>query len=345
MRIVVAGSFVRTAWRVACVLLLGAVSTESACAADKPASARPIPVILDTDIGDDIDDTWALGLLLKSPELDLKLAVGDFGKPQYRAGLLAKFLEAAGRTDVPVGIGVVVTNKPKYLVNRGLQSGWLKDYKLAAYPGKVYSDGVQAIIDTIMQSKEPVTLIAIGPVPNIAAALERQPQIAQRARFVGMQGSVRFGYDRNKPEAEANVRNGPQACQKVFAAPWHVTITPLDTCDLVDLSGDRYRRVRDAKDPVAVAIIENYRVWSTAMAKGRPTDEAEQHSSTLFDPVAVYLAISQQFCQMERLGIRVNDQGFTLIDEKARQLNVATSWKDLEGFRDFLALRLAGPAK
>ncbi len=41
-----------------------------------------IPVILDTDIGDDIDDTWALGLLLKSPELDLKLAVGDNGKSQ-----------------------------------------------------------------------------------------------------------------------------------------------------------------------------------------------------------------------------------------------------------------------
>ena len=51
----------------------------------KPVVPAPIPVILDTDIGDDIDDTWALALLLKSPELDLKLVVGDYGEAQYRA--------------------------------------------------------------------------------------------------------------------------------------------------------------------------------------------------------------------------------------------------------------------
>ncbi len=57
-----------------------------------PSKSTPIPVILDTDIGDDIDDTWAQALLLKSPELDLKLVVGDYGRAQYRARLLAKFL-------------------------------------------------------------------------------------------------------------------------------------------------------------------------------------------------------------------------------------------------------------
>jgi hypothetical protein len=69
------------------------------------ASAR-IPVILDTDIGDDIDDTWALAMVLKCPELDLKLVVGDQRKSLYRAKLIAKFLERAGRTDIPVGVGL-----------------------------------------------------------------------------------------------------------------------------------------------------------------------------------------------------------------------------------------------
>ena len=64
-----------------------------------------IPVILDTDIGDDIDDTWALTMMLNSPELDVKLVIGDYGKPVYRGKILAKMLEAAGRTDVPVGLG------------------------------------------------------------------------------------------------------------------------------------------------------------------------------------------------------------------------------------------------
>ena len=61
-----------------------------------------IPVILDTDIGGDIDDTWALAMVLKSPELDLKLVVTDTGNTTYRACVTAKMLEVAGRTDVPV---------------------------------------------------------------------------------------------------------------------------------------------------------------------------------------------------------------------------------------------------
>src|SRR5262245_42941420 len=77
------------------------------CATDpKPAKVTSIPVIFDTDIGDDIDDTWALGFLLRCPELDVRLVVGDNGKSEYRAKLIAKFLETAGRSDVAVGIGL-----------------------------------------------------------------------------------------------------------------------------------------------------------------------------------------------------------------------------------------------
>lgn len=67
---------------------------------------KRIPVILDTDIGGDIDDTWALAMLLNSPELDLKLVVTDTGNTTYRAKVAAKLLEVAGRTDVPIGIGL-----------------------------------------------------------------------------------------------------------------------------------------------------------------------------------------------------------------------------------------------
>src|SRR6188768_101133 len=112
----------------------------------KPAKVASTPVIFDTDIGDDIDDTWALGFLLRCPELDVKLVVGDNGKPEYRAKLLAKFLEVAGRGDVPVGIGLEVPQK-----DSERQREWVKDYDLKKYPGKVYTDGVQAIIDTIMK--------------------------------------------------------------------------------------------------------------------------------------------------------------------------------------------------
>jgi inosine-uridine nucleoside N-ribohydrolase len=306
-----------------------------ALAQDKPASARPIPVILATDIGDDIDDTWALGLALKSPELDLKLVVGEYGKADYRAKLIAKFLQTVGRSDITVGVGM--DGEPR---GDGGLAAWVKDYDLNSYPGKVRRDGVQAIIDTIHQYGQGVTVICIAPMPNLAAAVERDPKIATLARFVGMQGSLRVGYGGSKTvSAEWNVKAAPKACQTVFAAPWEKTITPLDTCGLVNLDGERYGRVRDSKDVIAATVIENYRIWSKANKFG---DGAEHHSSTLFDTVAVYLAISQELCRMERLGVRVTDGGFTVIDPQANMVNAATEWKSLDGFRDFLVARLVG---
>lgn len=65
-----------------------------------------IPVILDTDIGTDIDDTWALAMLLNCPELEPRLINTVSGDTPYRAHLTAKFLQAAGRTDIPIGIGI-----------------------------------------------------------------------------------------------------------------------------------------------------------------------------------------------------------------------------------------------
>src|SRR5277367_1302026 len=114
----------------ALVLLTGASLISS------PAAAKT-PVILDTDIGDDIDDTWALALLLKSPELDLKLVVGDYGEAEYRARLLAKLLDRAGRSDVPVGIGLDIAPN-----GVGRQAAWVKDYDLKSYPGRIYTNGV-----------------------------------------------------------------------------------------------------------------------------------------------------------------------------------------------------------
>ena len=68
--------------------------------------SKKIPVILDTDIGFDIDDTWALGLLLKCPELDVKLITTSSDNTPIKAKLVAKFLEIVGRTDIPIGIGL-----------------------------------------------------------------------------------------------------------------------------------------------------------------------------------------------------------------------------------------------
>ena len=297
-----------------------------------------IPVILDTDIGDDIDDTWALLMLLRMSQFDLKLAVGDYGNAIYRARLLAKLLELTGRSDVPIGVGVDQVDEP------GGQSDWLGDYRLQDYPGTIHRDGVQALIDTIKASPEPVTLLCIGPVPNIADALRRDPSITDNARIVGMYGSVFIGYDgESEPAAEWNVRVDPQSLQEVFAAPWDCTITPLDTCGLVRLEGENYRRIHESDDPWLDALIENYEAWLPGASYMDPDTDPSKISSTLFDTVAVYLAAEQDLVEMQDLSLRVTDDGYTVIDEvDGRIVHCATSWKDLPAFEKKLTEILIG---
>jgi inosine-uridine nucleoside N-ribohydrolase len=306
----------------------------------RPAAAkRPgIPVVLATDIGDDIDDTWALALLLRSPELDLKLVLTDYGDTLYRARLTAKLLEAAQRTDVPVGVGV------RQWAKDGAQADWLGDYALSRYPGRVFEDGVQALIDTVMGSPEPMTLIAIGPAPTLHAALEREPRIAAKLRLVGMYGSLREGYaPRSRPEPEWNVRAEPKAARALLQAPWRdALVTPLDTCGRVTLDGARFARVRASQDPLVQVLLENYRLWCPH-ADWCPKDgQSETRSTTLFDAVAVYLAFAHDLVTVERLGVRVADDGATVPDPAAPPLGWATSWKSLDGFRDLLTDRLLG---
>jgi len=302
--------------------------------------AGPTPVVLDTDIGTDIDDTWALAQLLRSPELDLKLVLTDTGDTHYRAALAAKFLEAAGRADVPVGIGENQGPMPDKVRN---QAPWLAGYDLANYPGKVHPDGIGALIELVMNSPEPVTIIAIGAVPNLAEALKREPRIAGKCRFVGMHGSFNLGYGGSpNPAAEANVKDNPAALRAVLAAPWRdILLTPLDTCGLVQLEGKNYHAIWSAMDdPVLRAVIENYCIFAPRVTWMR-CDFFTTRSTTLFDCVAVYLAGSEDLVEIETLSFDVTDNGFTRQSAQGPlKARVALGWKNLPAFEDQLALRL-----
>src|SRR4051794_2518303 len=142
-------------------LLCGCAATQSS------KSIHRIPVILDTDAGNDNDDNVALVCLLRNPKFDVKLITTTDGQQGFRAGIIAKLLTTAGRSDIPIGLGAGGKG------GAGKEAAWTKDFPLSRYAGKIYPDGVRTMIDVIQRSPEPVTLIAIGPLQTIAAALER----------------------------------------------------------------------------------------------------------------------------------------------------------------------------
>ena len=297
------------------------------------------PIILDTDIGGDIDDTWALIMMLGCPELDVRLITASTGNVVLRAKLIAKLLEVAGRTDIPIGIG---RREPEMEKNTCSQAEWVEDYDLADYGGTIYEDGSEAIVRTIGESAEPVTLVAIGPLPTVADALRLEPHITSHSRFIGMHGSVYtgYGYDgSSEPCAESNVRFHTPDCQHVFSSDWDLTLTPLDTCGRVRLEGELYRRLRDSNDPLIQALMLNNEIFARNITWW-PDYNPALHSTTLFDTVAVYLAFSEELVRMERLNIVVTDDGFTKIDNAGKPITCAVEWHDLAAFHALLVERL-----
>ncbi|MEA3365872.1 MAG: nucleoside hydrolase [Candidatus Hydrogenedentes bacterium] len=280
------------------------------------APAEPIPVILDTDIGSDIDDTWALAMMLGSPQIQLKLITTAFRDTPVKTQLVAKMLERWNRTDIPIGTGIKTEEGG---IN---QLDWLGDYDFKKYPGMVYEDGVQALIDTIKKSDRMVTLVVLGPQRNIGEALKRDPSIAEKARVVTMAGSVHIGYRGHEGrQPEWNVRADIEAARAVFNAPWEIVMNPLDICGNLRLEGEPYLRVADSAAPRAQVVIENYNAWANR------DKHPENSSSILFDTLSVYMAVDASLCRMETVKLSIDDDGNTVPDENGRPVQCALGWK------------------
>ena len=298
----------------------------------------PVPVILDTDIGFDVDDVWALAFMLKCPEIDVKLITTNTGDTTYSAALVAKLLEAADRTDIPIGVGIPLNTVGK------THAAWLGSYQLSDYPGIVHGDGVGAICEVVRDCEEQVAIVGIGPLANIGAALSRDPSIIDGARFIGMHGSIKRGYmGAAKPMKEYNVAIHTAACQKVFSTEWDIAITPLDTCGLVRLTGDNFQRVRNSIDPLAQAVMENHFGWFEACRDWEFLKDynAQNESSVLYDTVAVYMAFSESLLKMETHPIIVTDDAKTLIDASGVDVRCALDWENRQAFELMVAERLA----
>jgi inosine-uridine nucleoside N-ribohydrolase len=323
-------------------LLLALFAQLAAAPAAREAVPKGTPLIIVTDIGTDIDDSWALALALRSPELDLKLVLTDPADTQYRARVAAKLLEAAGRSDVPVGVGD--NHGPMGDDNKTL-TPWIAGYDIGKYPGRVYQDGIAALIDVVEKSPRTVTIVAIGPVPSLAIALKRAPDIAGKCRFVGMYGSFDAGYGGGPQSAEFNVKVDPAGLRAVLSAPWRdILLTPLDTCGLVGLGGERYHAVWSATgDPLLRALITSYCVFAPRQ-NWMNCDFFATRSTTLFDCVAVYLAYSEELVETETISFEITDDGFTRRNAAGPlRARVAIRWKNMDGFEAQLAGRLLSP--
>ena len=296
-------------------------------------AGKKIPVILDTDIGGDIDDIWALAFLLRCPELDLKLVTFAQRNNVYAAKITAKLCQVAGRPEIPLGYC-------KEGPCGDVQEPWIADYDLSGYAGKIHADGVNEMIRIIMESEEPVTVIAIGPSTNLAEAIRREPRIGERAKLVPMLGSIYKGYGPNGPSREHNVHMDTPAVKACFAGWKHILLCPLDVCfkDMV-ISGERWEHLQNArrKDPLLDAVLINYDIWR----RFNQSKWRHDRSTELCDTLAVYLAFSDAGLDIQRMKLAVTEEGMTVESNAGHEMDVAIQWKNVDVFMDLLTRRMS----
>ena len=208
-------------------------------------------VVLDTDIGTDVDDVVALALLLRLPDVDLRAITTVYVDAALRARMVRAVLAVAGRPDIPVGRGVDMP-----LLNRdalawaGFEGEGLLPADADEAQAQPLPHAVDLLVETVLARPGDVTILAIGPLTNVALALLREPRLAAVVRrIVIMGGMVQRRFDQlTVPYREHNIRCDPEAAQIVFASGAPITLVPLDVTtqvrirheDLSDLRrGDR----------------------------------------------------------------------------------------------------------
>jgi len=313
-------------------------------------SARfPDFVILDTDIGDDIDDAFALALALRNPDFSLLGITTTYGDTELRAKLLDRFQNAAAcGSNIPVIPGhptphdnvftqaVYASYKPNFGCVVSILSSE-KEEHLCALERK-HDDAAGFLLRKINDFPSQITLIAIGPLNNIQAAIERDPATFRKLkRVVLMGGSIYRGYDgkdgaHRPPDAEWNVSRDPAGLRALLASGVPVFMMPLDSTQ-IHLETPEREAIFSHGSPLTDQLTLLYHQWLSGSEGHSPTP-------TLFDPVAVAYAIRPELCPTTPLRLEVDDKGFTRPVEGVPNAQVCLQ-SDEKGFLKLLLDRLS----
>jgi inosine-uridine nucleoside N-ribohydrolase len=269
------------------------------CAPVAPAHAQDrIKVILDTDIGGDIDDAWALGYAMLSPDIELVgVTIGDQNTPA-RAKVACKLLHAGGRDAVPVAVGRKTADTLEF------QFTWAEDFT-AKQP--IAQPAADFIVEQARKNPGAITLVAVGPLQNVADALRKEPNLGTLLkRVVLMSGSIGPNAWTSGPIAEWNVVQATADAQVVYAAGLPITTVPLDSTTYVTLKDEERERLRKRDSAVTRALESLYRLWI----------DTPSSRMTLHDQLAIAETVRPGafFARKDTLAVVVDDKGFTRVD-------------------------------
>ncbi|MDJ0866696.1 MAG: nucleoside hydrolase [Myxococcota bacterium] len=267
------------------------------------------PILLDTDIGSDVDDALALGLILASPEVFELVAVTTVaGDTAVRARIAARQLGLAGRTGIEVCAGArePLLRGPGRFVWFGHEGDGLP-----AGPDAVLSDepGPERIVRAAREC-DGLELVAIGPMTNVARALALDPELPKRvAGLTIMGGHVRrvvVGGREIRPGIDYNLCSDPEASVAVLGAGFRTMLVTADVTLRTWMSPGDVDRLAAAPGPVAQLLAGQLHIWAAAQKKlfrAWKVEEPPGFAAFLHDPLTILALIDPAPLRIEALRI------------------------------------------
>lgn len=284
-------------------------------------------IIIDTDIGDDVDDAFAVALALRSPEFQILGISTTFGDTELRAKLLDRMLGEVGRPEIPVVAGPASQINNPFTQRRYAEGGH--------FARASHASAVDFILEQIRRYPGEITVVAIGPLVNIGALIDKDAATFRKLRrVVLMGGSIEkrygdMGYAPPRgPEAEWNIKNDIPSAQKLFSSGVPIYMMPLDSTQ-VKLDEVRRRILFQAGTPLTDALTLLYVQWG-------------QQTPTLFDVMTLAYILDPKICPVKPMHVTVDDKGMTLAVAGEANAQVCLD-SDVEGFFRLYIKRVSAP--
>lgn len=287
-------------------------------------------LVIDTDIGTDVDDLWTLAMVPNLVDVNLEAVTIVYGDTDVRARLASVALQGMG-LEVPVFRGYEQPMSGKSVLWAGHEGAGVPGISEATYSS---GDAVDVLVELAASDPGTLEILAIGPLTNVAEAIRRDPNFAHNLRrLVVMGGEFKTGWP------EHNFASDVVATDIVLRSGAAITIVPLDQTLRVFLDEAEIDLVA-AGHGIGPMIAEQSRIfwqWLSTLREGMPNDRSPAH-----DPLALLSAIEPEHFTLTPMTVEVDAEGRVTGTPDERSPAQVVTDLDAEGARQALLRLLRG---
>ncbi len=246
--------------------------------------AEPVQMILDTDLGDDVDDAFALAQAVLHPGIDLLGVTACYGDTTFRAQLVDGLLAAMDATGIPVLVGP----ETRFTDGSAVETNWFSGEGFAPAETGDYGDAVDFLLETVMAAPGKVTVCAVGPLTNIATAMEREPEFATAMKLLAIMGGTIPAGEEN---LDYNFYSDPAAAVRVVNSAATIRLGSVQVTRQARFEQAHRDRVLASGSDLAKLLIAMF---------DRYIERRERDWTPLYDPATLGTLYDESFVNLRR---------------------------------------------